>query len=209
MKNTLELPKTLRLIEVHEAPNDPKVQERIKLSKTANIVEGYTIHKSKENTEFPFAFFAEVNVNNSRLWNVFLRLSDELPEEVSLIFNVSDGEVNYGTYTSKIDTLNFLKHYQTELVADTLLEIGMLFQTDDILVEVFIADCKYIKFWGMDETSFINIMKAFQLNEIKDLNFIDEFPKVRQGLYTLEPHVKQPHELQQIFDEEFQFVNLQ
>ncbi|WP_420571839.1 hypothetical protein [Kordia sp.] len=206
MKSKLELPKTLRLLESSEAPRDLAVLERIKLSKTANIVEGYTLFQNDPNSEFAFKFFAEININNSRLWDLFLSLCDELPTEASLIFNVVDGDPNYGEYTEKFEILDFLKDYKTEIVLDTLMEIGMIFHTENELIEVFIADCKYIKFWGVNESSFLKIMESFSLKKVEDIKFIDEYPKVRESLFISENDVKKPEEFMKILDEKFQFV---
>lgn len=66
----LELPPTIRLPKPDELPDNPEIRERLKHRDAANIVEGF---KCLENTthDLPFRFYAEINVNNSRLWEVF------------------------------------------------------------------------------------------------------------------------------------------
>ena len=60
-----------------------------------------------------FNFYAEINIDNSKLWNLMLELSNELPNEVSLIFNHTDSESNFGKYSDKTHTLEFLNNYKS------------------------------------------------------------------------------------------------
>ena len=108
MKPTLELPLTSRPPEMDEVPMNSSVKERLELRKTANIVEGFKIlpkDNNPEHEELAFNFYAEINIDNSRLWNLILELSKQLPDEISLIFNHSDCEPEYGKYSDKNQTL--------------------------------------------------------------------------------------------------------
>ena len=130
MKPTLELPKTLRPPEMNEVPKNSSVSERLELRKTAKIVEGFKIlpkDNNPENSDLAFNFYAEINIDNSKLWNLILELSNELPNEVSVIFNHIDSEPNYGKYTYKRQILEFLNDYKTEIISDTFIDIGLIF----------------------------------------------------------------------------------
>ncbi len=114
MKPTLELPITLRPPKMDEVPVNSSVKERLELRKTAKIVEGFKIQKkinNPENAGLAFNFYSEINIDNSRLWNLILELSKQMPDEISLIFNHSDCEPEYGKYCNKKQTLEFLSLY--------------------------------------------------------------------------------------------------
>ena len=146
---TLELPITLRVPFPNEVPMDRTILENIKKSKTAKIVEGYTIKDKDNNPEYlglEFEFYSEININNSRLWKLFIKLTNFLPNEIELISgHIDDEEINYGNYSDKREILNFLHKYEKELTADTFMKFGLLFHSDKQLVEVFVDETKYIK----------------------------------------------------------------
>ncbi|XLS27787.1 hypothetical protein ACJD0Z_11335 [Flavobacteriaceae bacterium M23B6Z8] len=176
MKTTLQLPITLRPPEMDEVPMNSSVKERLKLRKTAKIVEGFKIlpkGNNAEHEELAFNFFAEINIDNSRLWNLILELSKELPDEISLIFNHSDCEPEYGKYSDKNQVLEFLAKYKTEIISDTFIDIGMISHSDSELIEIFVPESKYIKFWGVDQQSFLKAMNNFDLKEIEGIEFLD------------------------------------
>jgi sucrose-6-phosphate hydrolase SacC (GH32 family) len=204
----LELPKTIRALELNEVPlNPPSIRERYELRKTANIVEGYRIFDKDDNPtneNLAFNFFAEININNSKLWDLCIELSEHLPSEIALIFHHEDEEVIYGRYENKQETLDFLQQYKTEIISDPFINIGMIFHTDTKLIEIFIPESKYIKFWGVDEASFRKTMSNFQLKEIDNIEFIDEYPKVREALNTIEKNVVDSINLIELLKRRFQ-----
>ena len=198
MKPTLELPITLRPPEMDEVPMNSSVKERLELRKIAKIVEGFKIlpkNNTPEYEELVFNFDAEINIDNSRLWNLILELSKQLPDEISLIFNHSDCEPEYGKYSDKGQTLEFLAKYETEIISDTFIDIGMIFHSDSELIEIFLPESKYIKFWGVDQESFIKAMREFDLKEIDGIEFVDEYPKVREPLRLFNEKITDSNEL--------------
>ncbi|MCL6220877.1 hypothetical protein [Zunongwangia pacifica] len=204
-KPTLELPITLRAPKVDEIPMNSSVQKRLELRENAKIVEGYKIlPKTNTQADLAFNFYAEINIDNSRLWNLILELSKELPDEISLIFNHSDAEPNYGKYADKNKTLKFLTNYKTEIIADTFIDVGMIFHSDSALIEIFVPESKYIKFWGTDQKSFLKIMEKFGLKEIDGIEFVDEYPKVREPLRLFNDHITDSNELIEVLKKEFQ-----
>lgn len=190
----LETPPTLRTPNLDEIPQVQNVIEAIQKSHTAKIVEGFVIH-CNDNPEFPYKFYSEININNSRLWNLFRALALHLPNEISLIFNHADEEANFGSYQDKYIVIDKLSNFTVELSQDCFLEFGVMHQTDDFLEEVFVDCTKYIKYWGMDEDWFRMVMNDFNLTEIPDLNFMDEFPKVREALRMHAENVLETEEL--------------
>ncbi len=198
MKPTLELPITLRPPELDEVPMNSSVKERLELRKTAKIVEGFKIlpkDNNPEHEELAFNFYAEINIDNSRLWNLILELSKEMPDEISLIFNHSDCEPEHGKYSDKNQTFEFLAKYETEIISDTFIDIGMIFHSDSELIEIFVPESKYIKFWGVDQESFLKSMNKFDLKEIDGIEFVDEYPKVREPLRLFNENTTDSNEL--------------
>lgn len=206
MKPSLELPKTLRAPEIDEVPMDSSVSERLKLRDTAKIVEGFKIlpkDNNAENKELAFNFYAEINIDNSKLWDLILELSKQMPDEISLIFNHSDCDPEYGNYSDRNQTLNFLSKYKTEIISDTFIDIGMIFHSDSELIEIFVPESKYIKFWGVDQESFLKSMNKFDLKEIDGIEFVDEYPKVREPLRFFDKNTIESNELIELLKTNF------
>ena len=177
MNNMLELPPTIRLPRPDELPNNPEVFERLKEREKANIVEGYKLSHNTTHA-LPFKFYVEININNSRLWDLFKALANQLPDNLSCIYNLYEEEAIFSVYKAKTVILTQLDNYKIELTQDCNLEFGLIYQADDELEEVFVSDSKFLKVWGNNEVSFTQLMNDFGLKEISELNFIDEFPKV-------------------------------
>lgn len=177
----LETPPTIRLPRPDELPNDPEVFELLKEREKANIVEGYKLSDNVTH-DLPFKFYAEINIDNSRLWGLFKALANQLPDDLSCIYNLHEEEAIFSAYKDKNIILKQLDNYTTELTQDCYLEFGLIYYTDEKLEEVFVSDSKFLKVWGNDEIAFRQLMNDFRLNEISDLNFIDEFPKVVEPL---------------------------
>ena len=97
-------------------------------------------------------------------------MSHQLPNEVSLIFNHSDCEPEYGKYSDKNQILGFLSEYEAEIVSDTFIGIGIIFHSDYELIEIFVPESKYIKFWGVDQESFLKVMSNLTLKKLMGLN---------------------------------------
>ena len=190
----LELPPTIRFPRKNELPKNSDAFELLEKAKTANIVEGFTIQKNTSQ-DLPFEFYAEININNSRLWQLFISLANLFPAEVSCIYNLSDEETIYGEYLEKEFILSKIEEYQKELSQDCDLEFGLVFDSDERFEEVFVTETKYIKFWGNDEKKFRNSMKDFGLKEVQNLNFIDEFPKVIKPLSKFDKNVMQSEDV--------------
>lgn len=82
----LELPITIRIPKPEELGYNRETIDELKKLKNAKIIEGYTLKYPPEITNFKF--FAEININNSNLWNLLFVLIDLLPERISLIYGI-------------------------------------------------------------------------------------------------------------------------
>ncbi len=185
----LEAPPTIRLPRPDELPNNPELVERLKERENANIVEGYKL-SNNTNHDQPFKFYVEINIDNSRLWELFKALANQLPDNLSCIYNLYEEEAIFSVYKNKNVILKELETYKAELTQDCNLEFGLVYQADGKLEEVFVSDSKFLKVWGNKEIAFRRLMHDFGLNEIPDLNFIDEFPKVVEPLTMFNENAK-------------------
>ena len=206
MKTSLQLPKTLRLAQREDLPADTPESMFDEISNN-NVIEGYKLHyndNNPEHSELPFNFFSEINVDNSRLWDLVLLLSEDLPEVVSLIFGHIDHKPTYGKYVNKEYLLDFLSKYIKEFTQDTFIFFGLIYNDNSKFVEVFIDESKYIKYWGTDELAFRANLSKFYLNEIDNLNFVDEYPKVRESLNYLDEEAISSNDLINLLKSEFE-----
>lgn len=202
IKPVLQLPKTIRFLKEDELPqNNVSVLKRWEESKVANIVEGYTLtfNNNPENNTLGFKFYAEINIDNPKLWNLILALSETLPNEVAFLFGHIDFDLNYGSYQDKESTLNFITQYQYELAEDAFINFGLIYNDKETLIEIFVDESKYVKYWGVDEEWFRTIMKEFGLKEVEGLEFVDEFPKIRETLTVLDEKALDSKSLIELF----------
>lgn len=193
----LELPETIRLAKLDEVPQQPGLIERIKASDNNNIVEGYTFSPNTNN-DYPYRFFAEINVDNSNLWNLFKAMMLAMPDDISFITGRKDDstkDVAHSEYQDKYGLYNKIEKYERELTLDGFLKFGAIHQTENYLEEVFVHNAKYIQYWGGDEEKFRNTMNEFSLYEIKNLEFIDSYPIATTALFTLYNDVIETDEL--------------
>ena len=189
----LELPPTIRTARADEVTPHEEVLKRLKARKEALIREGYTLQQNPT-ADLPFRFFSEINIDNSRLWDLFTALAARMPNELSLIYGHIDEEPAYGRYLPKQELLEALAPYRLELTQDGMLEAGLIYQDEGRLEEVFIRRAKYLQFWGVDETAFREVMQAFGLEQVEGLNFIDEFPLATEPLKQHRPEARDTDE---------------
>ncbi|WP_410878155.1 hypothetical protein [Myroides sp. DW712] len=197
----LVLPPTIRMLTEDELPANPSLLARLKEGQQANIVPGYTFTpktKNENQQELPFSFYAEINVDNTQLWELFIALAATLPQQASLLFGPIDADIHYGNYTDTASILQTLEPYKTELTQDPFLVFALLYHDKEQLIEIYVDESKYIKYWGVDESAFRSLLAKYQLTEQEDLNFIDEYPKIRNNLKLANPSVLDTAELIQL-----------
>lgn len=199
----LELPPTIRTAKEEEVttPNE-EVLKRIRARAEATIVEGYTLRENPDAGAL-FRFFSEINIDNSRLWELFTALVALLPTEASLIYGHIDDEPSYGRYLHKEEVLQKLAPYRLELAQDGLLEFGVIYQDEERLQEVFVKKAKYVQYWGVDEAPFRKVMQQFGLPETEGLQFIDDFPLATEPLRVHRPEAKETDEVVKALAEAF------
>lgn len=190
----LEIPITIRLPRPDEMPERQDLEQLLAKRKTANIVEGYRITYNTT-PQLPFDFLAEININNSRLWDLFLALCEAFPDQVTIQYGRSDEEPILSALFSKQSILDELAFMKQELVMDGSLVLGLLSHTRQELIEIIVTESKYIKFWGTNKRLFNDVMTAFGLKEVAGLEFIDEYPKVTEPLRRFNPAARRPEDV--------------
>jgi len=190
----LQLPITVRVPQVDEMPHREDAIELLAKRKTANITQGYTI-KPNQTPQLHYAFYAEINIDNNRLWPLFLTLAVDMPAEVHCVYGLQEDEATTTEYLPKKDVLKYLAAVEKELTMDCTLEFGLLYHSKDALTEIAVTESKYIKFWGNDKAKFLRHMHDFQLKEIANLAFIDEYPKIVMPLRNFMPNARRPEDV--------------
>ena len=190
----LELPPTIRTAREDEVTPHEEVLKRLKARAETTLREGYTLQHNPS-TDVPFRFFSEINIDNSRLWDLFTALADGMPEELSLLYGHIDEVPTYGRYLPKQELLEQLAPYRLELTQDGMLEAGLIFQDEARLEEVFIRKAKYLQVWGVDEAAFRHIMQAFGLEQVEGMSFIDDFPLATEPLKQHRPEARETDEV--------------
>lgn len=181
----IELPITIRAPRKDEVPANSSASKRLEKLRDANIHEGYKLFRNLRTSESPlFDIYAEININNSRLWDLILSLSQELPTIIALIFGQDNENLINGDYREKSQILNELEKHKKELCQDGFIEWGLIFHDNHELIEIFIKDAKYIQFWGNDLKSLEEKLHSFNLTEDSNIEFIDEYPKVVEALWN-------------------------
>jgi len=180
----LQLAPTIRTPRPDEVPQHQDILDKIELRQAANIVEGFTLRNDSSHQQL-FKFYSEINIDNSKLWDLFVTFLVQFPDEISFIYNHIDAETpTFSPYKDKFEILNVISSYELELTQDGFLEFGIIFHTNDYFEEVFVKKAKYLQYWGVHFQRFEEIMKTFSLKRIDDLNFIDEFPVVTESLQS-------------------------
>lgn len=198
----LLLPPSIRIPSADELPHREDAVELLAARKHANITQGFITHLNKT-LQLAYNFSAEININNDKLWQLFTALASLMPAEVCCNYGSYEDEAITSGYFDKVDVLNTLTKFKDELAMDCSLEFGLLSQTKEQLNEIFVTESKYIKFWGSDKAGFLQIMKEFKLTEIKDLAFVDEYPKVVAPLRNFMPKATRPGEVVRALNKAF------
>lgn len=175
------LPQGIRIPNVDEYPSSINVDEINHNRLAAQIVQGYNI-TSVENKNY--THFIKANVDADKIWTVFVALANAiLPDIAYGILGFKDGDDDVlSNYTYKTNIINILKNYAYELTNDGYLTFGIAFNDKTVLNEIFVSSFKYFKIWTNSISDVISVLNSFEIYEIKNLKFIDEFPVCSMAL---------------------------
>ncbi|MBK5722250.1 hypothetical protein JGH11_15345 [Dysgonomonas sp. Marseille-P4677] len=187
----LRLPRTIRLARMDEVPDQKDIQELVRQSADNNIVEGYKLSFNLDK-KHPFNFFAEINIDNNRLWSLFKSMMMAMSEPQSLLTAFrgdSLASAGYSTYHDKYSLYNGLSKYEKELTCDVFIKFGVIHEEQNTRELILVASSKYIQYWGRDISYFRGLMDSYSLYEIPHLEFIDNYPMITTSLDLYEPDV--------------------
>jgi len=190
----LQLPVTIRVPLPEEMPDRDDLEALLWKRQKARIEPGYKITLNSI-TQLRYTFQAEINIDNHRLWDLVMALSALLPEEIYCEYGLQQEEVVTTAYMLKTKLLSELSKYKQELTQDGFLLFTLLSNTKTELLEITVTESKYIRFSGSDKQSFIQCMQSFQLPEIDDLAFVDEYPSVTEPLRKFIPTARRPEDV--------------
>ncbi len=180
--------------------NEKKIFE----SDSKKIVNGYTVSES-DDERFKFSF--EINIDVSRLrnlfWDIGTALFSEL-DEIYCIYGLKDSEeMELTDYKNKGLIRKTLEQYKYSFVNDGFLAVGIAFDKE-IIEEVFIETYKYIRMYTSQMDKMLEVFNKYDLKEVQDMRFIDEFLVVSESMFDEEngiPHADDiVEELNKIFN---------
>ena len=198
----LMIPATVRVPKPSDFPHREDIEDLLQKRREANITEGF-ITKSNKTPLLPFTFTADININNNRLWQLFLVLASDMPSTISCTYGLYEDDPVTTSYLPKEDILNTLSRFEKELTMDCSIEFSLLYHTKQALMEVFVTESKYIKFSGSNKEQFLQHMNNFQLKEIRSISFIDEHPKVVLPLRDVLPSARRTEDVLWSFNRAF------
>ena len=190
----LELPVTIRLPLPDEMPHRPDIEELLLKRKKAQITEGYKITPNTIR-QLSYAFQAEININNSNLWNLMLALLALLPEEICCEYSADEEETITTEYFPQSLVLQKISAYRQELTQDCTLQLSLYAHTMNELTELIVTPAKYIRFSGSNKEGFLQRMRNFNLTEIPGIAFIDEYPKIIEPLRKFISTARRPEDV--------------
>lgn len=175
----LEWPQGVRTPRIDEAP--PAWREAIERASHVAFRTGYVVSNRGGET---FTTYFEANVHASQVWAVVCDLAQAiLPLAAAPIVGVKDEpEPVFGPYTLRGVALAVLEPYSHYLQHDGFLEFGLIHQRDRRTEEVFVKSAKYIQVWTNKQDRVREVFARFGLVEVEKLEFIDEYPLVREAL---------------------------
>lgn len=190
----LQLPVTIRVPLPGEMPDRDDLEALLWKRQKARIEPGYkiTINSTRQ---LRFAFQAEINIDNPKLWDLVLALAELLPEEICCEYGVQQEELVTTAYMLKEKLVAGLSAYQVELTQDGFLQFTLLSNTRTELSEIIVTESKYIRFSGSNKEGFMECMQAFHLHEINELAFIDEYPGITEPLKKFVPSARRPEDV--------------
>jgi hypothetical protein len=190
----LELPVTIRLPRRGEMRHRTDLDELMEKRKEALIVQGYDL-KDNKTPQLPHDFYAAINVHNSRLWDVFIALSEAFPDSLHAVYGMNEPDTVTTGILSKHEVISRFSECKTELTQDGHLSFGLLHHSSTALLELTVTESKYIRFWGKDKAAFLTCMAGFSIPQRPRLEFVDEYPKVVEPLNKFIPNARKPGEV--------------
>ncbi|GAA0086392.1 hypothetical protein UT300007_28320 [Clostridium sp. CTA-7] len=175
-----KLPLGIKIPNDNQYPKDYDVEAINKKRNLANIVEGFTI---KEVSDQKFSHYIEMNIDSDRIWNIFCVLIENLIGDNSYgILGFKDEEPILSKFADTENIIEIFQEYKFELTNDGYLEFGIAYYDENSFNEIFVSSFKYIKIWTNKKETLIKALNGFGIKEVKNLQFIDEFPVISEAI---------------------------
>ena len=172
-------------------------------SESKYITNGYNLSVNEEDVKFKFVY--EINIDSSRLWNLFWDIGNALFEEfdnIYCIYGLKDEEMELTDYKDKSYIKKILEKYKYSIVNDGFLSVGIAFDKD-IIEEVFIESFKYLRVFTSQKEKIQSVLAMYNLHEKQDLRFIDEFFVCSETVADAENGVLHPDDIVKKLDKAF------
>ena len=167
-------PASIRLANQEDVPRTAEWVEILAAVEKAEIVPGFVLRPGTER----FSHYAEINVDGPLIWQVFCDLCDTLLDETAtVLFGEKEGEPHRLGSSHVRRLIKLLEPYQYQLSQDGFLEFGLVSDENYLISEVYLGPTKHFKVWMNDEPGFRAVMARHALPEMRQISFLDEFPR--------------------------------
>lgn len=174
------LPLGIRIPTSEEYPKENDVKSINDKRDLANITQGFVL---SEVSGEKFSYYAEVNIDAEKIWDVFCSLTNKLIDEVAYgVIGFKEEEPVLSDFTKTERLVEIFSKFKFELTNDGFLEFGIASNDEKALNEIFISSFKYMRIWTTRKESLIQILNSFGIEQMENLQFIDEFPVVSEAL---------------------------
>lgn len=160
-------------------------EEELARIANADIRAGYVV---KKNVEKPgFTTFVKANIHAPDIWRAFVELVKRLlPAEAYPILVYDEGRPWRGPLASTASILNVASEFNDAIANDCFIAFEIIAYPKGKLEEVFIAEMKYLQIWTNKTQLLVSTMKDLQVPRTNELQFIDQFPRMRPTQFDTE-----------------------
>jgi len=203
-QDKLELPKMIRQPTEQDIPKTDSMFNIWKERKKTSLHQGFNYTENDKTDTINFKFYSEINVDNSSLFKLFNSLIETIEGEAYVVYKThSDEEVFYYDQKLQINEIkNRLIELEYDLTNNCSIDIGVVHNEQE-LIEIYIDESKFIKYWGSDEETFRKILNRQGISEFDSLKFVDQFPKIVYDLNFLEEDRMSTEELISVIKNKF------
>ena len=200
-QDKLKIPFVIRQPNEIDIPKGGSTYNSWKERLSVELVEGFVLTENENQKELNFDFYAEINVDNQRIWELSKRLLENLKGESYIVYNLHEEEIQYGKKKDISEIIQKLDKIKSDIINNCSISLGII-QDSISLKEVFIDESKFLKYWGSDEGYFRRIMNEFGIEEKEEMKFVDQYPKIVYDWRFVNKEAKTNEEVIEYFENE-------
>jgi hypothetical protein len=190
----LILPRGIRFPYPHELPSGSEA-ERARIDQ-ARVTTGYRL---LPNAGGAYAAYIEANVHALNLYAVFYDLALTLLPRIAVpILAIKDGDTYSGTLTTRAAALRVFEPHVQALQHDGFLAFGLICERDGITEQIFVQPSKHLQVWTNQPAVARTVFARHRIPEVANLQFMDQYPLVRESLQTPEGNASWPLVLENV-----------